>query len=164
MMCREVNCQTALPHFFISVALNAGRSINARVVDENIEPAEMLGNLDNDRGNSLTLRKIECPALGDSSCRKNFPDNGRDTVPVAVKNRNFRSFVGKEMGGCPTHSARGAGHECYLAGNRSAQFGQFCHCVVSLSYEVLSSYENLHSRESGSPLFPPQKSCHTELL
>ena len=113
---------------------------------------------------AVALRKIECPALGDSSCGKNLPNNSFYPFFVAVENRDFRAFVGKEMRSRSSHPAGGTGNECHLAGNGSAQFGQFCHRVILPSNEVLSSYGNLHSMESGGPLFPLQKSCHTELL
>jgi hypothetical protein len=119
-MSSEVNGKTALPHFLIPLALNAAGCVDPGIVDQDIEAAEVLGDLDDSRRNLLALSQIERLSLSDSPDLGDLPDNRGDAFPITIQDGDFSSFIGKEMSCRSTHAAGGSGHQRYFSGNGTA--------------------------------------------
>ena len=108
----QVHTETALPNLFVSAALNTGGGIDTGIIDQNVEPAEMFDDPGQRWFDLRTVGEVQGPPRGRAAGLGNLLDDSGNAFRISVQNGNLRLFVGKEMGGCPSHAAGGPGHQC----------------------------------------------------
>ena len=102
----------------------ASEHAHARVVHEDVDAAEAG---DDVVDQAMELRRVA--HIGDEpgrlpAGRRDLVDHGLHTVRAEVDDRDPRTLVGEQVRRRAAHAARGARHDCGLAGDRPGQLRQ----------------------------------------
>src|ERR1700722_2871752 len=131
MMRGEQNRDALLPGRVIAVAVDRGRDRNAGIVDDDIEPAEMRGDLAHHGIDVIEVGDVEGPGFRSASIPGDFGGHSLCACCDEIRNRNVGALGREYPRGGVAHAAGRAGDENGQSGARPAELFEIRHRMLA---------------------------------
>ena len=125
LMCGQHDGQSLRPCLVIAVIVDRDAHGDTGIVDDDVEPAEMLGDFVHDRSDVVTVGDIERPGFGGLTFCRDVAGNGLRRLGADVGDRDLGAFGGEHPRGGAAHAAGGAGDENAQTLDRAAELFEF---------------------------------------
>ena len=119
------------PGFVIAVIVDRHAHGNAGIVDDDIEPAEMGGDVVDDRRDIVAAGDVEPPGFCNFAARRDFGGYGFGAVGGKIGDRDLGALGGEHARGGAAHAARSTGDENGQSPDRAAELFEIGHAVFS---------------------------------
>ena len=130
-MGRDEDVEGTLPHRFVAVGVDRTAGADARVVDQDVDAAEMPGDFWNDALDRFGIRHVQGPSPNRIAGIGDFPDHGIERFGAHVERRHAGTLVGEQRCRGPAHAACRAGHDGDLALDGSTEFGESHPAIIA---------------------------------
>ncbi len=107
----QVHGERGRPRRFEVVGADLDRDAHARVVDEDVDRAELPRDLVDDLDDRARIGDVERPTGGQLPGGDDLAGDRIDTSSVAIGDRDLGAFVGEQVRDRASHSARGTRHD-----------------------------------------------------
>ena len=117
----------AIPDAIVIVGAERREAAEAGVVDQDVEAAEVSGDLRDDAFDLGVIEDVESPSVRSPACGRDFLDDARDSRLIDIGDRDQRAFLCEQVSGRAAHPAGGAGDEHRASLHRTIEFLDWLH-------------------------------------
>ena len=125
--------ERTVPDLLVAIVVEGAEARYAGIVDENVDAAEIFGNLCHDSGDRVLVRDVE--GIGFSTTAAFGGDRSAGCC-VEIGDRDACAFGREKPGGCAPHAAGGTGDDGNTPGDGPRAVGLFVHGSLPCGSEL----------------------------
>ena len=116
--------ERTVPDVLIGIVVERAEARHTGIVHENVDAAEIFGNLRHYAHDRILVCHIECIGFRPIAA---FGGEHGAGCGIDIRHRNVRAFGREKPGGCAPHAAGGTGDDGNTPGDGPRAVGQFVH-------------------------------------